>query len=215
MRTPVLDVFRPAVWFSARLYFGIRFEGVANIPRDGPLLITPNHVTFADPPLVSIPIRRPVHYMAWNRLFDIRGLSWLIRRLRAFPVDIESADPKATRAAVRLLDAGQAVMIFPEAGRSLDGRLQRFKLGAFRLACARGVPVLPVTIIGGHESWPPGRVLPRPGRLTVIYHTPVAPPADVEDLRHAARQLANRVREAVASRLPADINPPAAAEGRG
>lgn len=215
MHTPVLDVVRPAVWLSARLYFGIRFEGVANIPKHGPLLITPNHVTFADPPLVSIPIRRPVHYMAWDRLFDIRGLSWLIRRLRAFPVDIESADPKATRAAVRLLDAGQIVMIFPEAGRSLDGRLQRFKLGAFRLACARGVPVLPVTILGGHECWPPGRVLPRPGRLTIIYHPAVAPPADGGDLRHAARQLANSVREAVASRLPTNIIPPAAADGRG
>jgi 1-acyl-sn-glycerol-3-phosphate acyltransferase len=215
VRTPVLDVVRPAVWLSARLYFGIRFEGAANIPKHGPLLITPNHVTFADPPLVSIPIRRPIYYMAWDRLFQIRGLSWLIRRLRAFPVDIESSDPKATRAAVRLLDAGQVVMIFPEAGRSLDGRLQRFKLGAFRLACARGVPVLPVTIIGGHECWPPGRVLPRPGRLTIVFHPAVTPPADGGDLRHAARQLATRVREAVASRLPSDITPPAAAEGRG
>jgi 1-acyl-sn-glycerol-3-phosphate acyltransferase len=215
VHTPVLDVLRPAVWLSARLYFGIRFEGVANIPKHGPLLITPNHVTFADPPLVSIPIRRPVHYMAWDRLFQIRGLSWLIRRLRAFPVDIESSDPKATRAAVRLLDAGQVVMIFPEAGRSLDGRLQRFRLGAFRLACARGVPVLPVTILGGHESWPPGRVLPRPGRLTIVYHPVAAPPANGGDLRHAARQLADRVREAVASRLPSSLIPPAAADGRG
>lgn len=215
MRTPVLDVFRPAVWLSARLYFGIRFEGVANIPKRGPLLITPNHVTFADPPLVSIPIRRPVHYMAWDRLFEIRGLAWLIRRLRAFPVDIESSDPTAMRAAVRLLDAGQVVMIFPEAGRSLDGRLQRFKLGAFRLACARGVPVLPVTILGGHESWPPGRVLPRPGRLTIVYHPVAAPPANDGDLRHAARQLADHVREAVASRLPSSLIPPAAADGRG
>ena len=215
MHTPVLDVVRPAVWLSARLYFGIRFEGVANIPKHGALLITPNHVTFADPPLVSIPIRRPVHYMAWDRLFEIRGLAWLIRRLRAFPVDIESSDPKATRAAVRLLDAGQVVMIFPEAGRSLDGRLQRFKLGAFRLACARGVPVLPVTILGGHESWPPGRVLPRPGRLTIVYHPVVAPPANGGDLRHAARQLADRVREAVASRLASTTVPPAAADGTG
>lgn len=215
MHTPLLDVFRPAVWLGARLYFGIRFEGVANIPKRGPLLITPNHVTFADPPLVSIPIRRPVHYMAWDRLFQIHGLAWLIRRLRAFPVDIESSDPKATRAAVRLLDAGQAVMIFPEAGRSLDGRLQRFKLGAFRLACARGVPVLPVTILGGHESWPPGRALPRPGRLTIVYHPAVPPPANGGDLRHAARQLADHVRGAVASRLPSDVIPPTSADGRG
>ena len=69
---------------------------------------------------------------------------------------------------MRLLDDGHAVMIFPEASRSPDGKLQRFKLGAFRLACARSVPVLPVTILGGHEAWPPGRVLPRPGRLTIV-----------------------------------------------
>jgi 1-acyl-sn-glycerol-3-phosphate acyltransferase len=72
-----------------------------------------------------------------------------------------------------------------------------------------------VTILGGHECWPPGRVLPRPGRLTIIYHPAVTPPADSGDLRHAARQLANSVREAVASRLPTTIIPPAAADGRG
>lgn len=209
MQTPVLDVFRPAIWATARLFFRIRFEGIEHVPREGPLLITPNHVTFADPPLVSIPIRRPIHYMAWDRLFDIPGLAWMIRRLRAFPVDIESADPRATRAAVRLLDDGHAVMIFPEAARSLDGTLQRFKLGAFRLACARGVPVLPVTILGGHESWPPGRLLPRPGRLTIIYHPVVTPPGGGDDVRHAARVLAERVRGAVASRLPSALVPPA------
>ena len=44
------------MWASARMFFGIRFEGIEHIPQEGPLLITPNHVTFADPPLVSIPI---------------------------------------------------------------------------------------------------------------------------------------------------------------
>jgi 1-acyl-sn-glycerol-3-phosphate acyltransferase len=61
-------------------------------------------------------------------------------------------------------------MIFPEGGRTPDGRLQRFRPGAFRLACSLKVPVLPVTIVGGHASWPPGRMLPRPGRLRIIYH---------------------------------------------
>jgi len=201
VRTPVLDVFRPAIWLGARVYFGVRFVGIEHIPLDGPLIIAPNHVTFADPPLISIPIRRPVHYMAWDALFRIPMFSALIRRLRAFPVDIESADPKAAREAVRLLGAGAALMIFPEGGRSLDGRLGRFRLGAFRLACSRGVPILPVTIVGGHESWPPGRALPRPGRLTIVYH-PLAPPPVSTDVRSAARALADEVREAIASALP-------------
>lgn len=201
MRTPLVDAFRPVVRVGARLYFRTRFEGVQHIPADGSLIIAPNHVTYADPPLVSIPIRRPVHYMAWNALFTVPGLSWLIRRLRAFPVDLDSPDPRATREAVRLLDAGAAVMIFPEAGRSLDGRLGRFKLGAFRLACSRQVPVLPVTIVGGHEAWPPGRRLPRPGRVTIVYH-PVMKPPVADDVKSAARALANEVRAIVASALP-------------
>ena len=206
VRTPILDVIRPAVRLGARAYFGARFDGVHNIPLDGPLIIAPNHVTFADPPLVTIPIHRPVFYMAWDKLFDVPGLAWLIRRLRAFPVDIEAADSRATREAVRLLDAGEAVMIFPEGGRSPDGRLQRFKTGAFRLACSRGVPILPVTIVGGHESWPPGRLLPRPGRLTIIYHPPLKP-APGGDVKGAARALASEVRDVVASALPRSQRP--------
>jgi 1-acyl-sn-glycerol-3-phosphate acyltransferase len=121
-------------------------------------------------------------------------------------VDIDGADAGATRTAVRLLHAGEAVMIFPEAGRSQDGRVQRFRLGAFRLACSLGVPIMPVTIIGGHESWPPDRRLPRPGRLTIIYHPVIAPPAGV-DVKGAARDLARRVQAVVASALPAHQRP--------
>jgi 1-acyl-sn-glycerol-3-phosphate acyltransferase len=209
MRTPLIDVIRPAIRLGTRLYFGLRFEGVEHIPLTGPLIIAPNHVTYADPPLVSIPVRRPVYYMAWSRLFQVPGLSWLIRRLRAFPVDIESADPRATREAVRILSSGEALMIFPEGGRSPDGRLQRFRPGAFRLACSLGVPVLPVTIIGGHEAWPPGRALPRPGRLQIVYH-PAVEPRPGGDVRAGARILAAQVHHAIASALP-DRHRPAAA----
>lgn len=188
---------------SARLYFGLRLEGVQHIPPAGALIIAPNHVTYADPPLVSIPIRRPVHYMAWSALFRVPLFSAFIRSLRAFPVDVDAPDRAAMRETVRLLRAGDAVMIFPEAGRSLDGRLQPFKAGAFRLACSLGVPVLPVTILGGHECWPPQRRLPRPGRMTIVYHPAVPPPAEA-DPKAAARALMLAVREAVASRLPAE-----------
>ena len=201
MRTPVLDVFRPFLWLLARFYWRVRFEGVEHIPPAGPLVIAPNHLTFADPVLVCIPIRFPVHFMAWDALFEIPGLAWLIRRLRAFPVQLKPTDTRSTREAVRLLRSGAAVMIFPEAGRSLDGSLQRFQPGAFRLACALNVPVLPVTILGGHAAWPPGRVLPRPGRLTIIYH-PVVEPPTAPDARAAAQALLRVVRAAIAAPLP-------------
>ena len=201
MRTPVLDVFRPFLWLLGRLLWRVRFEGVEHIPPGGPLVIAPNHLTYADPVLVCLPIRFPVHFMAWDALFEIPGLAWLIRRLRAFPVQLKTADTRSTREAVRLLRSGAAVMIFPEAGRSPDGSLQRFRPGAFRLACALKIPVLPVTILGGHEAWPPGRILPRPGRLTIIYH-PVVEPAATADARAAAQALSRRVRAAILAPLP-------------
>ncbi|OGL00233.1 MAG: hypothetical protein A3E31_06630 [Candidatus Rokubacteria bacterium RIFCSPHIGHO2_12_FULL_73_22] len=200
MRTPVLDAVRPAVHALGRAWLGLDLVGVEHIPPSGPLIVTPNHQTYADPPLVTIPIRRRVYYMAWNRLFDVPGLAWMIRRLRAFPVEIESSDARATREAVRLLQAGHVLMIFPEGERSRDGAIGRFKPGAFRLAASLGVPVLPVTIRGGHESWPPGRMLPRAGRVTITYHRPLQPAAGVEP-RQAARELSERAWTVIRSAL--------------
>ncbi len=206
MRTPGPEIFLPLVGLVGRAYFGVRFEGVENIPLEGPLIIAPNHVTYVDPPLVALAARRPIYFMAWKRLFDVPLFGRLIRFLRAFPLETDSADPTAVRGAARLLKAGQAVMIFPEGGRTLDGRLQRFKPGAFRLACSQGAPILPVTIVGGHESWPPQRTLPRPGRITIVYHPPVKPAPGVAP-RAAAPELAWQVRAVIASRLPAHQRP--------
>ena len=200
-RTPVIDLYRGSFHRFCRAYFRLELHGTEHIPSDGGLLIVPNHQTYADPPLVTIPVRRPVYYMAWSRLFDIPVFNRLIRSLRAFPVDIESRDSRATREAVRLLQGGAALMMFPEGGRTTDGRVQRFKAGAFRLAVSLGVPVLPVTIDGGHGAWPPGRILPRPRRITITYHATLsADPA--LDPRMAARDLQARTRAAIVSALP-------------
>jgi 1-acyl-sn-glycerol-3-phosphate acyltransferase len=202
VRTPVLDAFRPLVRAVSGLYFGLELRGVEHIPVHGPLVVVPNHQTFADPVLVTIPIRRRVYYMAWRRLFQIPLLGRFIRLLRAFPVDLDARDPGAVREARRrLVDEDAVVMIFPEGGRSKDGTLGRFHMGAFRLAASLGVPALPVTIAGGHASWPPGRRLPRRGRITITYHPPLSIDADA-DPRAAARDLAERARAVIASALP-------------
>jgi 1-acyl-sn-glycerol-3-phosphate acyltransferase len=205
-RTPVLDLFRPGVHAVCRAYFRLTLRGVEHIPREGGIVITPNHQTYADPPLVTIPVRRPVYYMAWSRLFEIPVFGNLIRLLRAFPVDIDSRDARATREAVRLLQSGAALMIFPEGERTTDGRMQRFKPGAFRLAVSLGVPVLPVTIVGGDRAWPPGRLLPRPARITVTYH-PVLHADRTLDPRRAAHDLATRTQAQILTAMPGSHAP--------
>ena len=183
------------------MVFGLRLRGVEHIPREGAVIIVPNHQTYADPALVTIPVRRPVYYMAWSRLFDIPVFGAFIRILRAFPVQIESSDPKATRDAVRFLQDGHAVMIFPEGERTADCTVGRFKPGAFRLATTLNIPILPVTIAGAHESWPKGRILPRPANITITYHPLLKPDKDLEP-RQAAKDLADRTKAMIATALP-------------
>jgi len=209
VRTPLLDLARPGFSRFCRAYFGLELSGIANIPTSGALIITPNHQTYADPALVTIPVRRRVYYMAWNQLFEIPVFSWMIRRLRAFPVRLDSANPSSMREAVRLLTAGHVVMIFPEGERTRSGKVERFKLGAFRLASALRVPVLPVTIAGGHEAWPPGRVLPRRGRISITYHPPLEPDPALEP-RQAATALAQRARAVIAASLGETATAPGA-----
>lgn len=200
MRTPVLDVFRPSFGALCRWYFRLEFRGVEHIPADGAVLIVPNHQSFADPPLVTIPVRRPIYYMAWARLFRVPAFGRLIRMLRAFPVDIDRNDGQAVREAVRLLRAGEALMIFPEGGRSPDGTLQPFKIGAFRLAVTHKTPVLPVTIAGAWEAWRFGYTLPRRGRVTITFHPPQLAAPHLAP-RDAARDLHDRTVAAIASAL--------------
>jgi 1-acyl-sn-glycerol-3-phosphate acyltransferase len=98
-------------------------------------------------------------------------------------------------------------MIFPEGERSTDGLLGRFKPGAFRLAVSQGVPVLPVTIVGGDRAWPPGRMLPRPRPITITYHPVLHADSGLEP-RDAARDLAARTLATIVSAMPGAAGPP-------
>lgn len=52
------------------------------------------------------------------------------------------------------LDQGNPVLIFPEGTRSPDGRIRRFKTGAFILAIEHRTPVLPIVVSGTNKALP-------------------------------------------------------------
>ena len=155
--------------------------------------------------------------MAWDKPFEIPVLGLLMRIFGAFPVNVESADASAHRAAVAVLRSGGALVVFPEGGRTRTGRPEPFKPGAFRLALKYGAPVVPVTIKGAYDIWPVGRMLPRPGKLEITYHpaieaAPVKEGLSRQELKERANLLARSTREAVAraldtASLPEDESP--------
>ncbi|NNF70176.1 MAG: 1-acyl-sn-glycerol-3-phosphate acyltransferase, partial [Acidimicrobiia bacterium] len=68
---------------------------------------------------------------------------------------------------------GHSIMVYAEGHRSRDRRLQPFKRGAFRIAIDNGLPLVPVTVQGTWEVWPPGKKVVRSGRAVVVIGDPI------------------------------------------
>lgn len=198
-----LETLRPAVRVFCRALWRVRFEGLENIPQDGGLIIAANHQTYVDPFWVSLPLKRPVRYLAWDEAFNWPIVGTVIGLLGAWPLQIEGSDPAPIRRSLQWLREGGAVVIFPEGGRGKpDGSLIRFKNGAVRMALEARVPILPATIRGGHQVWPSTKTMPRPGRVEIIYHETIQiTPQPGEDTRACARRETERLAEIIGSAL--------------
>lgn len=97
------------------------------------------------------------------------------------------------------ITGGTSVIFFPEGTRSEDGRLKRFKKGAFRFAMDTGLPILPVTVDGASDVLPARRFDLRPGRARLVIHKPIAmDDPSASDLP----ALSNHVSEIIGSALP-------------
>lgn len=128
--------------------FGMRIEGLENIPKSGPALLISNHLHNFDPILIYAVLTRPGRFMAKKEVFTVPVLGWLTRFFDGFPVDRGSADRAALRLANQHLANGKIVGIFPEGTRSPDATLQEAFPGVAMIAVRSGVPILPVAIFG-------------------------------------------------------------------
>jgi 1-acyl-sn-glycerol-3-phosphate acyltransferase len=105
---------------------------------------------------------------------------------------------ESINAAREKITDGTSVIFFPEGTRSDDGRLKRFKKGAFRFAVDTGLPLLPVTVDGARDVLPARRYDLRPGRARLVIHPPVATEGLTKD---EAIELSDRVRQTIGSEL--------------
>jgi 1-acyl-sn-glycerol-3-phosphate acyltransferase len=162
-----------------RVLFTYDCVGEENVPATGGALVAANHPSYLDPILLSLRVKRPIRFMAWDALFRIPVLGPLIRLLGAFPVDERTGRGRAAyESAKALLEDGTLVGIFPEGKRSRAGWMEEdLRAGAARLALETGVPLVPATIRGAFRAWPYFRALPAPATIHVRYHEPIDPAA--------------------------------------
>jgi 1-acyl-sn-glycerol-3-phosphate acyltransferase len=156
---------KAVVGVALRTVWRMRVHGAELVPRDGPLIVACNHVSYFDPPALGVAMPRPIHYMAKVELFAMPVLGPVIARLNAFPVDRSRGDVAAIRRSVEVLKGGAAVGIFPEGTRNASGRVTA-QVGVALLASLSGAPVLPAYVAGSARA-------NRLGRIDVAFGEPV------------------------------------------
>ncbi len=138
---------RYVVWGVYKLVYNFKIEGIENIPQDRPLVMASNHRSYADPVILTIPMKRPVTYMAKEELFKNKLFGWFITKLGAFPVRRGAGDMQVIEDSIGILNSGRNLVIFPEGTRSKDGKVGKGKTGVALIAAKSGADVIPCGII--------------------------------------------------------------------
>lgn len=163
-----------------RLMFRPRIEGMENVPEDGAAIVAGNHLSFADHFLMPAILPRRITFLAKAEYFTGPGLKGRLtaaffRSVGQIPVDRSGgkAAQSAVTAALEVLDRGELLGIYPEGTRSHDGRLYKGRTGVAVMALRAHAPVIPCAMVGTFELQPPGRKIPRIGRVTIRFGEPL------------------------------------------
>jgi 1-acyl-sn-glycerol-3-phosphate acyltransferase len=151
--------------------WGIKVTGLENIPLEGPVILSPNHVSLVDPPLVAVAVasRRRPFGIGKKELFDKPVLGWWLRGTGSFPIDRQGDATSAMRSALDVLTKGGCLVIYPEGTRVKPGEKRAPKAGVSFLSARTGAPVVPIRVLGTAE-------FPRRFPLEVRIGAPLAPP---------------------------------------
>ncbi|HEY8460669.1 MAG TPA: lysophospholipid acyltransferase family protein [Blastocatellia bacterium] len=202
------SIARLIIYSLFRVFFTVEYHGVENVPEEGAVIIAGNHPSYLDPALVGLPVKRRIRFMAWDALFRIPLLGRIIRAMGAFPVDIRKGRGEAAyREALRVLESGEALGIFPEGQRSDQAAMGDLRAGVARLAIETGAPIVPVTIGGAMRAWPKWKLLPRSAKIVVRYHEPIRLSEEEREANRDNREFQRQVIDRVAMSVNRSLLP--------
>ncbi len=197
---------------SLAMFTRHEWRGQENIPKSGGCLLAANHISYADPMTFAHFVNdagRAPRFLGKAEVFAIPVVGRIVANAGQIPVYRETVDAaKALDAAVAAVDAGECVVIYPEATLTRDPQLWPMvgKTGTARVALETRCPVIPVAQWGAQEILSPYRKLPRllPRHLVEVR---AGPPVDlsrfygVETTSEVLRQSTSDIMAAITELL--------------
>ena len=184
-----------------RHLFDFRVTGLDHIPEGGPFLVAANHANYLDGVVLSAALPRKIVFLVMPRVYHASPLHpYFHRHVGSIPISLARPDPGAIRRALRVLERGGIVGIFPEGPLGRHGRLVRGQPGVALVALRAGVPVVPAAITGTFQALDARRWhIPRRVPLRVRFGKALRFAA------HGRRALTQPLREDVTRRIMDEI----------
>jgi 1-acyl-sn-glycerol-3-phosphate acyltransferase len=184
------------------------WHGQEHIPREGGVIIAPNHLSYADWASVALFTYQAGRYPAFlikSPVFDVKLIGPFLRTVGQLPVSRGQADAALVlKDAERSLRAGECLIVYPEGTATRDPALWPMvgKTGVARLALVTGAPVIPVAHWGAQDILPYGSKRPHlvPRHLVRML---AGPPVDLSP--YAGQPLSRDVLRAATAAVMADI----------
>lgn len=187
------------LWARTFLLFlgtGIEVTGRDQIDPNGQYVFVANHLSNVDIPAMFLTAPVPIRYLAKKEVYKIPMVGLAMRRIGMVRVDRErgsSIHAEVNAGVAEATGRGLSLIIFPEGTRSVSGEPAAFKKGAFRIAIANGLTIVPVTIEGTWDVWAPGSKIAEPGHVRTVVHEPIPTAdlslADLDDVRDRVRSV--------------------------
>lgn len=168
---PVYAILRVLIWLLSKIYFRLETIGAENLPREGGVLLVPNHASNLDPTTIACGLPRQVHFLAKEELF-VGALGKILLSVNSHPLKRSGIDRGAIRLCRDILKQGHVLMIFPEGQRTKTGELLPPKPGAALIAAQARVPLVPAYIQGSLEAMPTGSKWIKPRKIRVFIGKP-------------------------------------------
>jgi len=188
-------IMKPFLKLLSVVVFRVKTVGKENVPKEGGFILASNHISAPDPGYIYVNLKRPIHYMSKQELFENPMLGWVYIHLNGFPVIRGAADKRSVEYAIDVIKQGDILGIFPEGTRSKDYTPQQAKAGVALIARETKAGVLPVSIYSDGRAKPFTKITVRFGKLIPYEELGFSGGAKSEELKAVSNMIMDKIKE--------------------